>query len=199
MQKRRPELDVEALKRAAKSEGLAKYKIQMSSRINGLLKAVESGELCDEIVALEVLMSIFDARTHGVDHDDLEEMYHRIDWREHTITIPMELLRPIAFAWQKYRGAPSGTTIGECLNLEGGGQGSHRQRSKLETINQHIGYANAVVLEYLAPANGEKSSWETAMSNVAEGKGVNPSTVRTAVRKYKSAIIEGLDQLGLLK
>ena len=72
------------------------------------------------------------------------------EWRADTLPVPRELLRPIVSAWIQYKTAPTGKTFGECMSLEGGGQGSPPPTKRaLENQNKSKSYAFDVLVEYL--------------------------------------------------
>ena len=197
MAHRRPTLSRDSLLGPTKPNDLENYKDALWNRTMSLFDEMEGGELGRECISFETLLSAFYFFEDGFDHDDIKEAYHLKAWQEETVTIPKGLLEPLIEAWVKYKGAPTGTSIGECLNLEGGSQGKHQTRQKIALINKRVRYSNGVLTEYLQAKDSRVPvSWETAYGIVAEREGVSESTVKRASEKYIDRTIERLKERG---
>jgi hypothetical protein len=109
-------------------------------------------------------------------------------------------LRPPLEAWVRYKDSGPQKTIGECLGIEGGGQGKPQLKTALKRVNLQKKYSNAVRLEYLvAQHDGGRISWEQAISIVAENENESVATVKRASEKMRSQDIEIMQARGFLK
>ena len=161
---------------------------------------LESHDIPRTAIALEMLQSAFSAFEGGLTHQDLSAGYPLKAWREDTVEIPRAWLRVLVEGWASYKRAPSGTTFGEALELEGGGQGKKKSRQKLSQLNAQIHISNKVLEEYLfARASGQSGSWARACQNVAEAEGVSIDTVKRASKNRKVTSLKSFKELKLLK
>ena len=85
------------------------------------------------------------------------------------------------------------------MNLEGGGQGNHPAKERIEQLNKEARLSNEVLIEYLAlKAMGGHVTWEKAYASVAENTGVSEATAKRASDKRKARTLEAMARDGLL-
>lgn len=197
---RKPTLENAKLKQLLKLSDKEKFYDRLYFRSVDLLRYYSQEKIPKEVVAFETIQSISQAMEGGLTHEEMLDSYPVKCWKEDTVTLPKALLRPIVEAWIAYKAAPSGKTLGECLNVEGGGQGKPPFKKKLEKINRDTNLANEVVLEYLvATSVSKRISWEEAINRVAHNKEISSSTVNNAFEPRKRLIIDRLASRGILK
>lgn len=189
----KPKLDPEALSREtaqARSDPTGAFVERLRARIESL---TEDGRFVKELIALEALESIMSAQVCGVSHDELKGAYPVEAWQRETVTVPADLLRVILDGWRAYKGAGAGRTFGECLSLEGGGQGKQPQRATLQAYKREIRHSRLTGLGYLLD---DEPSWEAAAFAVSEQEhdklGTSPSSVLRASQKHRARMLAGL-------
>ena len=197
--KKRPQLDPNKLSESKPKDEHGKFIEQLFNRTSKLIAAIEDDKLPKELVALEVIQSAFSAFEAGKEHADFQAGYPVLAWREDVVSIPRALLRPLVEAWAKYKASPSGTTFGECLNIEGGGQGKQPALSTLKALNKQAKLSNEVMREYLiSPIEGSEMSYETAISTVADTYSISDATVKRASEQGRKRLLKGLEQEGVI-
>ena len=127
----------------------------------------------------------------------IKDGYPVQSWRDETVTIPKGLLRPLIEAWVRYKDAPSGKTLGEAFNLEGGGQGKQPLKSALQKINRDLSYSNEVLVEYFARSGtSQRISFDEAISRVAEREEKSHATIENASDKYRQLTLDRMKDKG---
>ena len=155
----------------------------------------KKGELPATYITLEALSSIQAAREQGFSEEDVRSTWSA-SWGDQEVVVPAALLNNLKTAWLNYRGAPSGTTLGEAFNLEGGGQGKANARNRQMTRDKHRGLANDVEAVYRAAMlNNNPISEEKAQETVAAKLDMSFETIRNAHKKFKPEIRAALQKL----
>ena len=195
----KPKAHVDALRNRAALSETERNLLRLKNYTLGLIEELEAGDLPKEAIAFETILSAFGASEGGLDHSAIKAAYPIQSWREETITLPKALIRVIVEAWVRYKSAPQGKTLGECMNLEGGGQGNHPAKERIEQLNKEARLSNEVLIEYLAlKAMGGHVTWEKAYASVAENTGVSEATAKRASDKRKARTLEAMARDGLL-
>ena len=97
--------------------------------------------------------------------------------------VPWWIINTIANGWNRYRQAPSGTTLGEVFRLEGGGQGSQRAIAEYEKKLRDQSLAlNVFLMRREAKGQGKRLSLEDAYYEVAEKTGTSFDIVKRAYK-----------------
>lgn len=195
----KPTVDAEALRalREYLEDDLNRFVFQTHFRASALLD--ESG-LPRALIAMEMLQSAFSAFEAGRSHSELAEGYPVEAWRTDTVEVPRAWLRVLVEGWEKYKCSPPGTTLGEVLGLEGGGQGKEPARNKLGDFNRRCRLSNATLVEYLSErSEGGRGSWENACATVAEAEGVHHDTVKRASQVMRKRTLSDLSNAGALR
>lgn len=104
-----------------------------------------SGERSEEFVALEMLAAIASGFHGGLEPMTVISALASKGWREDTVPVPREFILAIAAAYIDYSFNHNGRTFGECLGIEGGGQGAAKEIKKQRTRDRNQGLANRVV------------------------------------------------------
>ena len=147
-------------------------------------------------IAFEAIRNMVAGRIEGYEDQDLLELYPE-EWGQETLTVPAAILRSLVSRWIAYIEAPEGKSLGEAFGLEGGGQGSHRIKSKMKTLMKHRKIANAVEVEYLlANHQGQPISERKACEIVSEREQLSFAKVEAAHKKLKKQIREGMSSEG---
>lgn len=109
------------------------------------------------------------------------------------VPVPWWIVHLLGKAWMNYKPAPQGTTIGEALGLEGGGQGKRPQRQLFETKLRDMNLALEVAHRIESVADeGQRESVEKAIAEVAEQFGHKERRVRAAWDKEKGTVRKSL-------
>jgi hypothetical protein len=160
------------------------------ARTRQLTDRAHNSTLPKSHVAFEVIAMALSGYEGDIKAQEIIEALPVQSWRDDTLILPRTLIATLVEGWQRYRKAPSGSTLGECFDLEGGGQGLRPARHKSDKIDQDVHLANAVCLELaLAEHSGTKLSQSKAYRMVAErqqeaGPEVNEQTIKRAYKKY---------------
>jgi len=172
-----------------------------NSQVVYLLDAAQKGEIPHELVSLEILHGIATLyATHGFSNDAIMDAIPVETWRDEAVSVPLPILVKLMDAWGRYKNAPSGTTLGECLNVEGAGQGRTPARDHLERMRAERKLARAAIAEYLASGtpNSVPMAQSAVFATIAERNGVSADTVKRAYRKWKGHEYTRLRQAGYL-
>lgn len=198
--KRKPTPDMEKIRasnKLASDDPEARFREQLHAWGKAL---IDGGEIPRAAISLDMMSSAFSAFEVGLEHQDISEGYPVRGWREDTVEVPRAWVRELVTGWRGYKDAPFGTTFGEALKLEGGGQGKSPVRRKFAKLKKSQNLSNAVVHEYLANLVEEgKGSQERAIETVAENEGVSVDTAKRAFDKFGRETIQKMEQLGLMK
>ncbi len=162
---------------------------ELQSRSIQLAKLANKGERAPEFVALEILTSLFSGYQGGLQHRDVIDALGVREWREQTVPVPYDLLRLIVESWFSYRNQDNNKTFGECLGIEGGGQGRQRAANKQDVRDRNQSLANRVTITLLmAKNNSVKMSQAQAFSLIRDeeielGRQTSVEAIRLAWRK----------------
>jgi hypothetical protein len=160
---------------------------------------VDDPDFPNAAVAFEMMQSAFSAFEGGLAHKDIADGYPVAAWREDTVEIPRAWLRVLVEGWEKYKEASTGSTVGEALGIEGGGQGKLPIREKLSQLTKDIRLSNKALVEYRArQLEDGHASWNKAYGIVANSESVSEETVKRACRKHLKAKLNREAFLGLL-
>lgn len=175
----------------------AKFCEELNWRIRTLL---DESSLPKAAVFLEAMQSVLSAFECGLKHEEVSAGYPKKAWREETVEIPRAWLGLLVEGWSTYKEAPAGTTIGEVLELEGGGQGKAQARKKLNRLNERIRLSNFVVVEYLLEREETGTgSWERAIELVAEHQKKSIDTVKRAHGSLGKVTTDRLERIGMIQ
>lgn len=175
----------------------ARFCEELNWRIRTLL---DESSLPKAAVLFEVMESVLSAFDSGLKHGDVSAGYPVKAWREETVEIPRAWLGLLIEGWSAYKEAPAGTTIGEVLKLEGGGQGKAQARKNLNRLNERIRLSNLVAVEYLLErAEGGIGSWDRACELVAERQGKSVDTVKRAHDSLGKVTTDRLKRIGVIQ
>lgn len=189
----KPDMEITQSVREYLTDELNGVIFDLSNRASLLL---DERELPRAAIALDMLQSRLST---DLAHSELREAYPLQAWREDTVEVPRAWLRVLVEGWETYKDAPDGTTFGEAMGLEGGGQGKFPVRTKFKQMRREVHLSNAAIIEYLTlKADGESASWERAYLAVAEAEGVSPDTVKRASEARRPAALARMDAIGLL-
>lgn len=188
-------INAEQLAKVARADRREVFLETLFNRSEILMAEMKADTIPKEVVALETLQSALSFFAAGHAHSDIVRAYPAISWREDTVTVPLAFVRVLVDGWAKFKMAGPGATIGECLHLEGGGQGSHNAREKLRHINKELRLSNASLVLYL---EGEKS-WDMTNGEIAAENAVGEDIVKRAIRKRSPKTLAGLAAMGVLK
>ena len=158
-----------------------------------LIDLVAEGDLSKSTVALEVfvtLVAMYDAE--GKDPQKFIDALQVKSFREHTVPVPVELLKVLAEPWQDYRKENGALSFSQKLGIDGKGQGKGNTAKRLNKLNRDVGLCNCVHLEIISDTD---LSVESAISLVAENKEVSEDTVKQAYQKNKRWLLEYLEQI----
>ena len=99
------------------------------------------------------------------------------------VPVPWWIINFIAEGWERYRQASPGRALGECFDLEGGGQGKLPAKDVLPKVIRDQALAREVIqIRLQAKKKGIKLSLEKVFAEVAEKYGLSSDTVRRAYR-----------------
>ena len=172
---------------------------QLADRLELLEDLLKRKKTNTTYVAFEALTSFLHGQLLGFTDVQLRETWPDT-WGQRTITVPSALLREIAEGWGDYLKAPSGTTLGEAMGLEGGGQGRQPLKSTVQQESRDLARVNAVLVEYIDASLGtEPISLQAAQERVAEQRGESPETIQKAHKKYYSRTKRFLRKRGFLE
>ena len=200
--KRTPPLDLGKLKEVG-SENRSSGKLTALAPYFLLLEEMrDKRSLNTPFVSLEALARITTARIEGYEEDDVLGSCPDT-WGRETIRVPLPLLIALTDAWNSYRSADVGISLGESFGVEGKGQGKSKMKGSLEQRLKEHRIMNAVELAYLASGNTAEEvdaiSLEVAIEQVAEVEELSAATVRKYHKKHSKYLRGELKSRGLLK
>ena len=173
--------------------------LALSHRLELFEELLSDGVLNTPYIALEALGAFVGGLESGRTNEQLRSTWPK-EWGEESATVPLALLRVLASAWDDYRQAPSGKTLGETFRIEGGSAGKHQMKKKLATIDRARRLARDVEVEYLSGNDeGDDLRLEDAILNVANSYELSFQTVKDAHDKHRSRIRTRLTEIGVLK
>jgi hypothetical protein len=153
-------------------------------------------------IAFEALSSLLGGRVEGHSDCELRRAWPEC-WGDSTVEVPATLLKALTSAWDEYKGATSGRSLGEVFGVEGGGQGRSKMKNKQATRDFHQRLANEVASFYVAAgAAGEDAqpiSLEEACAHIAQQYSISAELVKKAYAKYNPETLKGLKEKGILK
>ena len=200
--KRTPPLDLGKLQEVG-SENRSSSKLTALAPYFLLLEEMkDKRSLNTPFVSLEALARITTARIDGFEEDDVFRSCPDT-WGRETIRVPLPLLIALTDAWNSYRSADVGISLGESFGVEGKGQGKSKMKGSLmQRLKEHR-IMNAVELAYLASGNTAEEvdaiSLEVAIEQVAEVEGLSADTVQKYHKKHSKYLRGELKSRGLLK
>jgi len=200
--KRTPPLDLRKLQEVG-SENRSSSKLTALAPYFLLLEEMkDKRSLNTPFVSLEALARITTARIEGHEEDDVLGSCPDT-WGRETIRVPLPLLIALTDAWNSYRSADVGISLGESFGVEGKGQGKSKMKGSLEQRLKEHRIMNAVELAYLASGNTAEEvdaiSLEVAIEQVAEVEELSAATVRKYHKKHSKYLRGELKSRGLLK
>lgn len=200
--KRTPPLDLGKLQEVG-SENRSSSKLTALAPYFLLLEEMkDKRSLNTPFVSLEALARITTARIEGYEEDDVLGSCPDT-WGRETIRVPLPLLIALTDAWNSYRSADVGISLGESFGVEGKGQGKSKMKGSLEQRLKEHRIMNAVELAYLASGNTAEEvdaiSLEVAIEQVAEVEGLSADTVQKYHKKHSKYLRGELKSRGLLK
>jgi hypothetical protein len=200
--KRTPPLDLRKLQEVG-SENRSSSKLTALAPYFLLLEEMkDKRSLNTPFVSLEALARITTARIEGYEEDDVLGSCPDT-WGRETIRVPLPLLIALTDAWNSYRSADVGISLGESFGVEGKGQGKSKMKGSLEQRLKEHRIMNAVELAYLASGNTAEEvdaiSLEVAIEQVAEVEGLSADTVQKYHKKHSKYLRGELKSRGLLK
>tara|TARA_R110000764_G_scaffold82043_1_gene162226 strand:- start:1234 stop:1857 length:624 start_codon:yes stop_codon:yes gene_type:complete len=200
--KRTPPLDLEKL-REVSSENSSSSKLRALAPYFLLLERMKDEQsLNPSFISLEALARITTARIEGYAEDDILGSYPDA-WGRETIRVPLPLLIALTDAWNSYRSADVGISLGESFGVEGKGQGKSKMKGRLEQRLKEHRIMNAVELAYLASGNTAEEvdaiSLVLAIEQVAEVEELSADTVRKYYKKHSKYLRGELKSKGILK
>jgi len=200
--KRTPPLDLGKLQEVG-SENRSSSKLTALAPYFLLLEEMkDKRSLNTPFVSLEALARITTARIDGYEEDDVLGSCPDT-WGRETIRVPLPLLIALTDAWNSYRSADVGISLGESFGVEGKGQGKSKMKGSLEQRLKEHRIMNAVELAYLASGNTAEEidaiSLEVAIEQVAEVEELSAATVRKYHKKHSKYLRGELKSRGLLK
>ena len=200
--KRTPPLDLGKLQEVS-SENRSSGKLTALAPYFLLLEEMKDKQsLNTPFISLEALARITTARIDGHEEDDVLGSCPDT-WGRETIRVPLPLLIALTDAWNSYRSADVGISLGESFGVEGGGQGTSKMKAKLEQRMKENRVTQAVELAYLASGNTTEEvdaiSLEVAIEQVAEVEGLSADTVQKYHKKHFKYLRGELKSKGLLK
>ena len=200
--KRTPPLDLGKLQEVG-SENRSSSKLTALAPYFLLLEEMkDKRSLNKPFVSLEALARITTARIDGYEEDDVLGSCPDT-WGRETIRVPLPLLIALTDAWNSYRSADVGISLGESFGVEGKGQGKSKMKGRLEQRLKEHRIMNAVELAYLASGNTAEEvdaiSLEVAIEQVAEVEGLSADTVQKYHKKHSKYLRGELKSTGLLK
>ena len=200
--KRTPPLDLGKLQEVG-SENKSSSKLTALAPYFLLLEEMkDKRSLNTPFISLEALARITTARIEGYEEDDVLGSYPDA-WGRETISVPLPLLIALKDAWDSYRSADVGISLGESFGVEGKGQGKSKMKGRLEQRLKEHRIMNAVELAYLASGNTAEEvdaiSLVLAIEQVAEVEELSAATVRKYYKKHSTYLRGELKSKGILK
>ena len=200
--KRTPPLDLGKLQEVG-SENRSSGKLTALAPYFLLLEEMkDKRSLNTPFISLEALARITTACIEGYEEDDVLGSYPDA-WGRETISVPLPLLIALKDAWDSYRSADVGISLGESFGVEGKGQGKSKMKGRLEQRLKEHRIMNAVELAYFASGNTAEEvdaiSLVLAIEQVAEVEELSAPTVRKYYKKHSTYLRGELKSKGILK
>ncbi|WP_299661535.1 hypothetical protein [uncultured Ruegeria sp.] len=162
-------------------------------------RQLESGNLNKEWIAFETLGAIFPVLDGGLTHSDVKTAYPVQNWQDHTVEIPIGLLRAIVAGWQKYQASKS-LTLGQSFGFEHlNRQGKSPMRTVSQRIDKNLKLAASVDVLYRQIGEEDPKNLASVLAEVAEKFGVSEKTVERAYAEYRELIQENLERVRLMR
>jgi hypothetical protein len=194
---RAPEIDEDGLR-----NHLNKHDLVLLGLRNRFLQFEESRKakkLGTAYIALDALAALIGGRLEGYSDADLKGCWPEA-WGSQEVMVPASFLKMLGLAWIEYKENQTGRTLGEVLELEGGGQGRQRSIAAQKTRDLHTKFAREVLVLYTGSSDPQgHPSLNEAIETVAERNGVGFDTVKDAYKLYGKPILEQARKVGLLK
>lgn len=172
---------------------------QLANRLEEYERLRKEGLLNTPFIALEALGALAGGIASGRSEDQLRTAWPK-EWGNETITVPLPLILALRDVWVDYKQSPSGKTLGEAFQIEGGAQGKHPMKSKIATIDKERKLARDVETIYLQLEKDENPlRLEDAIQTVADENNLSFDTVKQAHRSHRKHIRASLEELEVLK
>lgn len=173
--------------------------MELKSRLSRNESELANKQISTPFAALDAIEALYVAHLKGHSSEQLSIALPDA-WGEETVAIPLPVLAALAFGWSEYRNAPAGRTLGECLKIEGAGQGKRPSKQIIAKKRERFGYAYATLKEYaLARTAGTPVSLEQAIETISEKRGVGYDTVKNAIGTFRGEAIKLLKEQGWWK
>ena len=142
-------------------------------------------ELGYAAISFEALVALYLGDPSENDREELIRHLPVSAWREDTVPVPRELLRPLVEGWRRYREnieSVGAYDLGQMLGIEGKTQGKEGAAKVLARLNRDTGLANKVTqLDIEQP----DKSLDEIYAIVAVEMGLSADTVRNAYRESR--------------
>lgn len=171
---------------------------QLANRLEEFERLRKAGELNTPFIALEALGALSDGLVSGRSEDQLLSVWPE-EWGSETMTAPLALILALQNAWSDYKTAPSGKTLGEAFQIEGGAQGKQPMKSRLAKIDRDRRLSREVEDVYLgAGLEEDPTRLADAIQQVADANELSFETVKDAHKKRHMHIRGKLSELGII-
>ena len=170
---------------------------QLFNRFSQLEERNKEGTINTAFIAFEAIAAFLELYDQGVSEEDIKRSWLD-EWGQGSIEVPTVVLAALAYPWMKYKGGPSGKTLGEHFGLEGGGSGKRPLKSLSKNADENVKLSNEVVVEYLAASQSEPISIEAAQAKTAERFGVSFDKVSKAYAANKKRLEQRLKEVGVI-
>lgn len=172
---------------------------QLNNRLEELERLRKEGVLNTPFIALEALGALSQGLISGRTEAQLRTVWPK-DWGTETVAVPLALLLALHDAWSNYKKAPTGKTLGETFEIEGGKQGKRPMKSKLATIDNARKLASEVeVFYYQIDPEQSDIRLQDVIHAVATKNQVSFETVKEAHKQHRDYIRSVLTDLEVLK
>ena len=149
-------------------------------------------------IALDVISALASAKNEGRSDEKLKGIWPE-EWGKTSVSVPLNIALTLAHLWHCYLDDDFEKSLGEVFGVEGGEQGAHRLKSKLNTLDKHLVLAREVEILYLSSQFGDTQvSQEEAITEIANRHELSYETVLRAHRELKPFIRKSLTQLEIL-
>ena len=195
---RAPVVDQETLKKL-KANIKDDELLQLAYRMEILEELRKTGTLNTPYIALEALGALSGGLLGGRTEDELQTTWPKA-WGNEKITLPLALILALRDGWDNYRQAPTGQTLGEALQIEGGGQGRHPMKAKLATIDRARFLARKIEAIYQrVEGDPNPMHLKDAIFKVASENEVSFEMAEEAHKTHRDDIRNREIDLGILK
>lgn len=172
---------------------------QLANRLEELERLRKAGDLNTPFIALEALGALSGGLVSGRPEDQLLSVWPE-EWGRETMTAPLALILALRNAWSDYKTAPSGRTLGEAFQIEGGAQGKKPMKSRLAIIDRDRRLSREVEDVYLGAGLAEKPiRLSDAVQQVADANELGFETVKDAHDRHRKRLRNKLSELELLE